>query len=107
MDCDPGWIGGELTPGGGNPAFALAAWQHAVGSAAAEATLTSADDAETLQELLVGEGEGVRHGGEDEAQYAEFLRSRRLGRTVRQAAGSSGGRTLVRLSADTARDQFA
>ncbi|MET0521529.1 MAG: hypothetical protein ABW156_06070 [Jiangellaceae bacterium] len=71
------------------------------------ATLTPADDTETLDALLVGEVEGIRHGGETQAQYAEFLRSRRLGRTVRQAAGPAHGRNLPRLSADTAAEQFA
>jgi hypothetical protein len=86
---------------------ALAEWQQAVGPFAAEAALTPADDTETLDALLVGEVEGIRPGGEDQAQYAEFLRSRRLGRTVRQAAGRSRGRTLARLSAATAAEQFA
>jgi hypothetical protein len=86
---------------------ALAGWQQAVGPSAAGATLTPADDTETLDELLVGEVEGIRPGGEDQAQYAEFLRSRRLGRTVRQAPGPARGRNLARLSADTAAEQFA
>lgn len=86
---------------------ALAAWQHAVGPAADAATLTPADDAETLRELLVDEVEDARFGGEDQSQYAEFLRGRRLGRTVRQAVGRSRGHTLVGLSADTARVRFA
>ena len=86
---------------------ALAGWQQAVGPSAAGATLTPADDTETLDALLVGEVEGIRPGGEDQEQYAEFLRSRRLGRTVRQAAGPARGRTLARLSADTAAEQFA
>jgi hypothetical protein len=86
---------------------ALAGWQQAVGPSAAGATLTPADDTETLDALLAGEVEGIRPGGEDQAQYAEFLRSRRLGRTVRQAAGQARGRTLARLSADTAAERFA
>jgi hypothetical protein len=86
---------------------AHAAWQHAAGPAAADATFTVADDAETLDELLTGEVEGVRRGGEDRSQYTEFLRSRRLGRIVRQAAGRSSGRTLPRLSPDTGAERFA
>ncbi|GAA2669683.1 hypothetical protein [Actinoplanes palleronii] len=88
---------------------ALAEWRQAVGPSAAGATLTPADDTETLDALLVGEVEGIRPGGEDQEQYAEFLRSRRLGRTVRQAAGLAqpSGRTFARLSADTAAEQFA
>ena len=86
---------------------ALAAWQQSVGPSAAEAALTPADDAETLDALLAGEMEGTRPGGEDQTQYAEFLRSRRLGRTVRQATGRARGRTLARLSADTASERFA
>lgn|GEM_PF-2116239 len=86
---------------------ALAEWRQAVGPSAAEATLTPVDDAETLDALLTGEVECVRPGGENQAQYSEFLRSRRLSRTVRQAAGWSRGRTLARLSADTAAERFA
>lgn len=86
---------------------ALAEWQQAVGPSAAEAALTPADDADTVDALLTGEVEGIRPGGEDQAQYVEFLRGRRLGRTVRQAAGRARGRTLPRLSADTAAEQFA
>jgi hypothetical protein len=86
---------------------ALAGWQQAVGHSSAGATLTPADDTETLDALLVGDVEGIRPGGEDQAQYAEFLRSRRLGRTIRQAAGQARGRTLARLSADTAAERFA
>ena len=82
---------------------ALAEWQQAVGPSAAGATVTAADDTETLDALLTGEWEVIRSGGEDQAQYAEFLRSRRLGRTVRQAAGQARGRILTRLSGDTAR----
>jgi hypothetical protein len=85
---------------------ALTAWQQSVGPSAAEAALTPADDTETLDALLTGEMEGARLGGEDQAQHAEFLRSRRLGRTVRQARGRARGRTLVRLSADTAVERF-
>ena len=65
------------------------------------------DDAETLHPLLPSGLERLRPGGEDLAQYAELLRSRRLGRTVRQAAGRPRGRTLARLSADTAAERFA
>jgi hypothetical protein len=86
---------------------ALAEWQQAVGPSAAAAALTPADDTETLDALLTGELEDVRLGGEDQAQYAEFLRTRRLGRTVRQAAGRARVRNLARLSADTAAERFA
>ena len=86
---------------------ALAAWQQSVGPAAAETALTPADDTETLDALLTGELEDTRLGGEDQAQYAEFLRTRRLGRTVRQTAGRARGRTLARLSADTAAERFS
>ncbi len=86
---------------------ALAEWQQAVGPSAAETTLAPADDAETLDALLPGELEGIRLGGENQAQYAEFLRSRQLGHTVRQAARRARGRTLPRLSTGTAAEQFA
>jgi hypothetical protein len=86
---------------------ALAAWQQAVGPSAAEAALTRVDDTETVDALLTGELEDTRLGGEDQAQYAEFLRSRRLGRTVRQAPGRARGRTLARLTAKTAAGRFA
>jgi hypothetical protein len=86
---------------------ALAAWQQSIGPSAAEAALTQVDDAETLDALLTGEMEGARPGGEDQAQYAEFLRCRRLGHTVRHAAGRPRGHTLPRLSANTAAKQFA
>lgn len=86
---------------------ALGAWQQAVGPAAAAAASTVTDDTETLHELLSGEVEGIRHGGEDQSQYAEFLRSRRLGQTVRQAAGRFDGLGRPRLSADTAAERFA
>ncbi len=86
---------------------ALAEWQQAVGPSAAEAALAPADDTETLDALVPGEVESIRFGGEDQAQFAEFLRSRRLGRTVRQAAGRARGRTLPRLSVETAAERFA
>src|SRR5439155_14025699 len=58
---------------------AVAAWRASVGhTAAGTAALTVVDDAETLGVLLSGEVEGFRIGGENEEQYAEFLRSRRL-----------------------------
>jgi hypothetical protein len=65
------------------------------------------DDIETLDALLTGELEDTRLGGEDQAQYAEFLRTRRLGRTVRQAVGRARGRTLARLTAKAAAERFA
>jgi hypothetical protein len=85
---------------------AVAEWHDAVGPAAAGATLTTVDDAETLGALLLGELEDIRLGGEDQAQYTEFLRSRRLGRTVREAAGRARGRAYVWLTADTAKERF-
>jgi hypothetical protein len=76
---------------------AAAAWRESVGQAAAgAAALTPVDDTETLSALLVGEIEGIRIGGEDEEQYAEFMRSRRLGRTVREAVRRARGRASVR-----------
>lgn len=86
---------------------ALAEWQQAVGPSAIEAALTPVDDTETLDALLTGELEDARLGGEDQAQYAEFLRARRLGSTVRQAARRARGRAFARLSADTAAERFA
>nr|MDT0659151.1 hypothetical protein [Micromonospora sp. DSM 115978] len=87
---------------------AIAAWRAAVGAeAAGEATLTPADDGETLHALLTGEVDGMRIGGENEDQYAEFLRARRLGRTAREAARRVRGRSPVRLEPDDARDGFA
>jgi len=49
------------------------------------AELTPADDKETVGALLLSEVEDVRIGGEDQGQYAEFLRSRRLGGAVQEA----------------------
>lgn len=87
---------------------AVAAWRESVGNAAAgAAALTVVDDAETLGALLRGEVEGLRIGGEDQEQYAEFLRSRRLGRTAREAVGKTRGRPSVRLTTDDARERFA
>jgi hypothetical protein len=86
---------------------AVAAWQAVVGHAAAGASLTVVDDAETLHALLRGEVEGSRLGGENPEQYAEFLRGRRLGRIAREASRRARGRTSVRLTADDARDRFA
>lgn len=86
---------------------ALTAWRETVGHAAAGAALTTVDDTETLHALLPGELEGLRPGGEDQDQYAEFLRSRRLGRIVREAVRESRGQTSVRLTADDARKGFA
>jgi hypothetical protein len=86
---------------------ALAAWRQAIGPSSTEAALTPADDTETLDALVTGELEDARLGGEDQAQYAEFLRCRRLGRIVRQAIGRVRGRTLARLSAETAAERFA
>jgi hypothetical protein len=86
---------------------AVAAWRASVGHAAAGAALTVAEDAETLAALLHGELEEIRSGGEDQEQHAEFLRSRRLGRIAREAAGRVRGRTSVRLTADDAKERFA
>jgi hypothetical protein len=88
---------------------AVATWRESVGQAAAgAAALTVVDDAETLGALLLrGDIEGLRIGGEDQEQYAEFLRSRRLGRTARDAVGKTRGRPSVRLTADDARERFA
>jgi hypothetical protein len=87
---------------------AVAAWRESVGHAAAgAAALTPVDDAETLGGLLKGEVEGIRIGGEDEKQHAEFLRSRRLGRTVLEAVHRARGRAPVRLTAADAELLFA
>jgi hypothetical protein len=87
---------------------AVAAWRESVGQAAAGgAVLTPVDDSETLDALVRGEAEEFRIGGENEEQYAEFLRSRRLGRTVRKAVRRVRGQTLARLTADAATAQFA
>ncbi|WP_319463885.1 hypothetical protein [Micromonospora sp. RTP1Z1] len=86
---------------------AWAAWRESIGQAAAGAALIPVDDAETLGNLLSGEVERLRIGGENEEQYAEFLRSRRLSRTVREAVRRARGRTSVRLTATEAEAQFA
>ena len=87
---------------------AVAAWRESVGQAAAGgAVLTAVEDSETLDALLPGEVEGIRIGGEDEEQYAEFLRSRRLGRTARKAVRRTRGRAFARLTAADAKAQFA
>jgi hypothetical protein len=100
-----------VTVGGGfypSDEAAVAAWRESVGpEAAGHAVLAAVDDSELLGALLRGEVEGIRMGGEDEAQYAEFLRSRRLGRTVREAVRRVRGRTSVRLTADEATVRFA
>jgi hypothetical protein len=86
---------------------AVAAWRESVGPAAVGATLAPVDDAETLDALLHGEVEGIRIGGEDQEQYAEFLRSRRLGRTARQAVRPVRGQACVRLTVADAKVRFA
>jgi hypothetical protein len=87
---------------------AVAAWRESVGpDAAGRAVLTAVDDPELLGGLLRGEVEGIRMGGENEAQYADFLRSRRLGRTAREAVRRARGRTSVRLTAAEAKVGFA
>ncbi|GAA0734350.1 hypothetical protein Drose_35030 [Dactylosporangium roseum] len=87
---------------------AVAAWRESVGQVAAGgAVLTAVEDSETLDALLRGEVEGIRIGGEGEEQYAEFLRSRRLGGTARKAVRRMRGRAFVRLTATDAKAQFA
>jgi hypothetical protein len=86
---------------------AMAAWRESVGQAAASANLTAVDDRETLGDLLRGEVEGIRIGGEDQEQYAEFLRSRRLGRIAREAVRRVRGRASVPLTAADAKTRFA
>ncbi|MFF5233861.1 hypothetical protein [Dactylosporangium sp. NPDC000521] len=87
---------------------AVAAWRESVGQGAAGgAVLTAVEDSETLDALLRGEVEGIRIGGEDEEQYAEFLRSRRLGATARKAVRRVRGRAFARLTAADAKAQFA
>ena len=86
---------------------ALDAWREAVGHAAAGAALTPAHDPETLDDLLPSDLEETRLGGENQAQYAEFLRCRRLGQTAREATNLGGRGTSVRLTADEAKERFA
>lgn len=94
---------------------AVAAWRESVGHAAAGAALTPVDDAEMLGELLSGEVAGIRIGGENEEQYAEFLRVRRLGRAAKEAARVAAqeaapdahGRASLRLTVDDAQAEFA
>jgi hypothetical protein len=86
---------------------AVTAWRELVGPAAASATLAAVDDRETLGDLLRGEVEGIRIGGENQEQHAEFLRSRRLGRTAREAVRRARGRASVRLTAADAQTRFA
>jgi hypothetical protein len=87
---------------------AVAAWRESVGHAAAgAAALTAVDDAETLGDLLSGEVERIRIGGEDEEQYTEFLRSRRLVKTAREAVRRVRGRASARLTAADAKVRFA
>jgi hypothetical protein len=87
--------------------LALADWRESVGDAAAGAALTPVDDADSLDDLLRGELEEIRLGGEDQQQHAEFLRGRRLGKTAREAVRQAHGRTSIRLTADDARERFA
>jgi len=87
---------------------ALAAWRESVGQAAAgAAALTPLDDKEMLGDLLRGEFESARIGGESQDQYAEFLRSRRLGGTVKDAVRGLHGQASERLTADEAGARFA
>jgi hypothetical protein len=87
---------------------ALAAWRESVGQTATDGvSLSPVDDAETLVNLLPGDADALRTGGEDEQQYAEFLRCRRLGQTVREAARRVRGRASIRLTAADAQAQFA
>ena len=87
---------------------ALAAWRESVGQVAAGAsTLTPVDDKETVGDLLRSEVEDVRIGGEDQGQYAEFLRSRRLGRTVQEAVRGLRRPAPERLTVDAATARFA
>lgn len=64
-------------------------------------------DPEILDSLLSDEMEEVRHGRESQAQHTEFLRSRRLGATVREEAGRTTRPDLTRLTADNAKVRFA
>lgn len=87
---------------------ALAAWREGVGPVAAgSAALAPAEDRETLGGLLRGELEEIRIGGEDQEQYAEFLRCRRLGRTVQHAVRGLRGQAAERLTAEDAEQRFA
>ncbi|MET7425386.1 hypothetical protein [Dactylosporangium sp. NPDC005555] len=87
---------------------AVAAWRESVGQVAAGgAVLTAVDDSETLDALLRGEVDGIRIGGEDEEQYAEFLRSRRLSGAARKAVRRVRGPAFARLTVADAKAQFA
>ncbi|MFV2102572.1 hypothetical protein [Micromonospora sp. LOL_024] len=86
---------------------ALAVWSGTVGHTAAEVTLTAVDDAETLGALLGGEVEEFRPGGESQEQYAEFLRSRRLGRAAREATRRVREGASVELTVQEAAEGFA
>lgn len=75
----------------GTSAAALARWQAGVGPIAAAGTeLTAVDDPSLLAQLLPAELGFMRVGGENEAQLAEYHRSRRLAETVQQAMSSPG-----------------
>ncbi|RSM68796.1 hypothetical protein DMB66_12580 [Actinoplanes sp. ATCC 53533] len=87
---------------------ALAAWRESVGQAAAGvAALTPLDDKATLGDLLRGQVESARIGGESQEQYAEFLRGRRLGGTVKDAVRGLPEPVSERLTADEAGARFA
>jgi hypothetical protein len=89
------------------PDAALTAWQDGVGPIAAAGTLLSpVDDAWLMAELLPVEEGLLRPGGENEEQFAEYHRSKRLGQAVKQATPPPENPPSSGLDAATAAVEF-
>jgi hypothetical protein len=90
------------------PEAALSAWQAGVGPTASEGTeLAPVDDPWLVAELLPAEAGVLRTGGENEEQFAEYHRSKRLGQAVRQALPPPGRQPDRGPDKTTAAAEFA
>lgn len=90
------------------PDAALRDWQAAVGpTAAADTAFAEVDDPWLLAELLPVEQGLMRTGGENEAQFAEYHRSRRLAEVVNHATPRGETPPDRGLDAATAAAEFA
>jgi hypothetical protein len=89
------------------PEAALTAWQTGVGQTAAAGTeLAPIDDPWLLTELLPAEEGLLRTGGENEEQFAEYHRSKRLAEAVKQTLRQRQTRPDRGLDAATAAAEF-
>ncbi|MEJ2855210.1 MULTISPECIES: hypothetical protein [unclassified Saccharothrix] len=90
------------------PEAAVADWRDGVGEIAAAGTeFVPVDDPWLLSQLMAVDPGMHDHGGESEAQFAEFFRARRLAELVKQAVARRGRPPARGVDVATAAAEFA